>query len=82
MSNTYTFNNLNFTNALLQNADFMQDVEESISDYMSHTADFVCKYCTTTNTLQVTFDTDLSVADLANLADCYAEILLMPQAYA
>lgn len=80
MSNTYTFNNLNFSTALLQNADFIQHVEESIDDYMSHSADFTCKF--SNDTLQVTFDKALSVADLANLADCYAEILLMPHAFA
>jgi hypothetical protein len=82
MSNTYTFNNLNFTAELMQDADFVQSIEESINDHLPMTADFDYKYCIDTNTLQVNINCDLSVEQLADLADCYSELLLMPQAFA
>lgn len=82
MSNTYTFNNLNFTAELLQDADFVQSIEESIGDHLPMTADFDFKYCIDTNTLQVNVNCDLSVEQLVDLADCYSELLLMAQAFA
>lgn len=80
--NKYTFNNLNFTADLLADADFIQNVEESIADHLPVDADFTFKYCTDTNTLTLNVYKNLTVAQLADLADCYTELLAMPSAFA
>jgi hypothetical protein len=72
MTNTYTFNNLHLN---AQDTDLMAGVEESINDHLPVRAEFDYTYCADTKTLQITVDCDLTVAELADLADCYAELL-------
>ena len=72
MNTTYTFNNLHLN---AQDAEFMAQVEESINDHLPVRAGFDYTYCADTNTLEVAVDCELTVEELVDLADCYAELL-------